>query len=140
MSFGSSPPRLLGNLPEACPIAQNKLYLKWYEVSRKKFGKTFSRPIFPFKKMKSVQNKPLSDGEFFLLIKKSTQILCALFRSLLVLVIHLVLEIRVSVVRVISLIALVAVRAVRVLVVRLVRPRVVAIAILIVLHYKLPPF
>ena len=60
------------------------------------------------------------------------------------LVIHLVLEIRVSVVRVISLvalvIALVAVGAVGVLVVRLVRPRVAAIAILIVLHYKLPPF
>lgn len=60
------------------------------------------------------------------------------------LVIHLVLEIRVSVVRVISLvalvIALVVVGAIGVLVVRLVRPRVVAIAILIVLHYKLPPF
>lgn len=56
------------------------------------------------------------------------------------LVIHLVLEIRVSVVRVISLVALVVVGAIGVLVVRLVRPRVVAIAILIVLHYKLPPF
>ena len=45
------------------------------------------------------------------------------------LVIHLVLEIRVSVVRVISLVALVVVGAIGVLVVRLVRPRVVAIAI-----------
>lgn len=92
---------------------------------------------------------PVNQGFFeiinhFPFNKKSAQNLCALFRSLLVLVIHLVLEIRVSVVRVISLvalvIALVAVRAVRVLVVGLVRPRVVAIAILIVLHYKLPPF
>lgn len=95
---------------------------------------------------------PVNQGFFeiinhFPFNKKSAQNLCALFRSLLVLVIHLVLEIRVSVVRVISLvalvalvIALVAVGAVGVLVVRLVRPRVVAIAILIVLHYKLPPF
>ena len=51
--FGSSPPRLLGSLSEARPIAQNKLYLKYEKVSRGNLGKVCPRHICFNRKEKS---------------------------------------------------------------------------------------
>ena len=112
-------------------------------MSRKKFGKTISDPNFALKKQmihfeKTPKIKFIVPKDFSFANKKSTQNLRTLFPCLLVFVIHLVLEIRVSIVRIILLVvlivALVVVGAIGVLVVRLVRPRMIAIAILIILH------